>query len=143
MSVFEEIKEGLKQAIAYNDGKLQARKTEVSTDENGKTKYADYGMEKTDKKKLNKSDMFNEFLKEQLEDASFKLEYAALEPSFAIIEMIQKAKADGMSCEELAEKVGVSTAYIGRLERGTANPSLKTLQRIAAALGKKLQIVFV
>ncbi len=87
--------------------------------------------------------MFNEFLKEQLEDTSFKAEYAALEPSFAIIEIIQKAKADGMSCEELAEKVGVSTAYIGRLERGTANPSLKTLQRIATALGRKVRISFV
>ncbi len=52
MSVFEEIKEGLKQAIAYNDGKLQARKTEVSIDDNGKTKRVDYAVEKTDKKEI-------------------------------------------------------------------------------------------
>lgn len=87
--------------------------------------------------------MFNKFLEEQLKDADFKVEYDALEPCFAITEMMLKAKAAGISREELAEKAGVSVAFIGRLERGTANPSLKILQRIATALGKKLQIELV
>ncbi|MBQ5440003.1 MAG: helix-turn-helix transcriptional regulator, partial [Clostridia bacterium] len=32
---------------------------------------------------------------------------------------------------------------ISKLENGTANPSVKTLQRLAAALGKRLKIEFV
>ena len=39
-----------------------------------------------------------------------------------------------MSRWALAEKAGVSTDYICRLERGRANPRLVTLQALAAAL---------
>lgn len=52
MSVFEEIKEGLKQAIAYNDGELQARVSEVSTGENGETKRVERVILKGDNKEI-------------------------------------------------------------------------------------------
>jgi len=39
-----------------------------------------------------------------------------------------------MSQAELAERVGLSRIYVGALERGTANPTLLTLRRIAEAL---------
>lgn len=51
MSVFEEIKKGLEQAIAYNDGKLQARKTEISTNENCETNRIERIAVKDEKKK--------------------------------------------------------------------------------------------
>lgn len=43
--------------------------------------------------------------------------------------------AYAMSMEQLAEKSGVSRRVISQLERGTANPSLATIDRIADALG--------
>lgn len=55
MSVFEEIKEGLKQAIAYNDGELQARVSEVSTGENGETKRVERVILKGDNKEIERS----------------------------------------------------------------------------------------
>lgn len=40
----------------------------------------------------------------------------------------------GMTQAELAERVSVSTAFIGHIERGTRIPSLATMVSIAAAL---------
>ncbi|MCR5322531.1 MAG: helix-turn-helix transcriptional regulator [Lachnospiraceae bacterium] len=48
-----------------------------------------------------------------------------------------------MTQEELAKATGISQADISRLERGTGNPSIKTLQRVARALKMALKIEFV
>ncbi|HPJ81975.1 MAG TPA: helix-turn-helix transcriptional regulator [Saccharofermentans sp.] len=41
----------------------------------------------------------------------------------------------GISQEELAEKAGVHRTYIGMIERGEKNITLKSLSKIAVALG--------
>lgn len=41
----------------------------------------------------------------------------------------------GLSQVALAKKAGLSPNYIGTLERGIQNPSLKTLERLAKGLG--------
>ena len=50
----------------------------------------------------------------------------------------QLRKAQGLTQDKLAEKVRVSSAYIGFIEQGQRNPSLKTLDKIARALGTKM-----
>jgi transcriptional regulator with XRE-family HTH domain len=47
-----------------------------------------------------------------------------------------------VSRDELAGRVGVTPSYIGRVERGLANPSLTLVERIAEALGLDMQLVF-
>ncbi|WP_283606904.1 helix-turn-helix domain-containing protein [Faecalispora anaeroviscerum] len=87
---------------------------------------------------------FNEFLKEQLSDPEIKAEYDALEPEFAIIQaMIDARKSTGITQKQLAEITGIAQGDISKLENGSANPSLRTLQRLAAGMGKKLKIEFV
>lgn len=49
----------------------------------------------------------------------------------------------GLSQQELARKTGIDQSDISRIERGTANPSVQTLDRIAKALGGKLTISIV
>ena len=72
---------------------------------------------------------FNDFLDEQLKDPKLKAEYDALEPEFTIIQTLIDARK--------------KSGDISNIETGNANPSIKTLQRLAAALGKKLKIEFV
>ena len=86
----------------------------------------------------------NDFVKEQLKDPDFKKEYEALRPEAAIIQaMINARKASGITQKELAEKTGITQGDISRLENGTANPSLKTLQRLASGMGMTLKVEFV
>ena len=41
----------------------------------------------------------------------------------------------GLTQKDLAKKVGMAQGYLCDIEKGRANPSLKTLEEIAAALG--------
>jgi predicted transcriptional regulator len=85
-----------------------------------------------------------DFLKEQLKDPELRAEYEALEPEFAIIQaMIDARKNTGLTQKELAEKTGITQADISKLENGNANPSLKTLRRLAKGLGMRLKIEFI
>lgn len=93
---------------------------------------------------MNKFDKFDDLLHEQLKDPKFKAEYDALEPEFAIIEAIMKARIEtGLTQKQLSERTGISQADISRIERGTANPSLHTLQRLAEGMGRRVQINFI
>lgn len=87
---------------------------------------------------------FKNFLNEQLKDENLKKEYDALEPEFTIIKaMIDARKDSGMTQKELSEKTGINQADISKLENGTANPSLRTLQRLADGMGMVLKLEFV
>ena len=87
---------------------------------------------------------FNDFLNEQLKDPEIKAEYDALEPEFAIVQaMINARKMKGITQKELSERTGIAQGDISKLENGNGNPSLRTLQRLAAAMGKKLKIEFI
>ena len=50
-----------------------------------------------------------------------------------------RAKA-GLSQKELSELTGIDQSDISKIERGVANPSVATLERIASALGGSLII---
>ena len=87
---------------------------------------------------------YKEFLNEQLEDENFKKEYDALEPEFSIVQaMLDARKASGLTQKELADKTGIAQGDISKLENGSANPSLRTLQRLAAGMGMRLKLEFV
>lgn len=46
----------------------------------------------------------------------------------------------GLSQKELADMTGIDQSDISKIERGVANPSVSTLERIARALGGQLNI---
>lgn len=86
---------------------------------------------------------FNDFLAEQLKDPDIKTEYDALEPEFSIMQaMIDARKSSGLTQKQLAERTGIAQADISKLEGGNANPSLRTLQRLAAGMGMRIKIEF-
>ena len=87
---------------------------------------------------------YKDFLNEQLQNKNFKKEYDALEAEFSIIQAILDArKASGLTQKDLADRTGIAQADISKLENGNANPSLKTLQRLADGMGMKLKLEFV
>ena len=89
-------------------------------------------------------DDLKKYLDKQLECPEFKKEYDALEPEFAIIQAIIDARRSaGLTQKELAERTGIAQGDISKLENGNANPSVKTLKRIAEAMGKTLKIEFI
>lgn len=86
---------------------------------------------------------FREYLDQQLQDPAFKAEYEALEDEFIIIQAIIEArKRSGLTQRQLAEKTGIAQADISKLENGNANPSLRTLRRLAAGMGMKMKLEF-
>lgn len=87
---------------------------------------------------------FRDYLDEQMKDSEFKAEFDALEPEFAIIQaMIDARKLRGITQKELSEKSGIAQGDISKLENGNGNPSIRTLQRLAAAMDMSLKIEFV
>lgn len=48
----------------------------------------------------------------------------------------------GITQEQLAETVGVSTTWIGYIETGYRRPNLKMIYKIARALGVKVKDIF-
>lgn len=87
---------------------------------------------------------YKDFLNEQLQNESFKKEYDALDAEFSIIQaMLDARKTAGLTQKELAARTGIAQADISKLENGNANPSLKTLKRLAEGMGMKLKLEFV
>ena len=61
--------------------------------------------------------------------------------NFRVANAVASARAAaGKSQMELAALTGIDQSDISKIERGVANPSIATLNRISEALGKKLQI---
>ena len=86
---------------------------------------------------------FDKLLAEKMKDEEFRKEYEALQPTFAIVQAMIDARRDGHTRKQLSELTGIAEGYISKLENGNANPSIRTLQRLASALGKTLKIEFV
>lgn len=87
---------------------------------------------------------FRETLNEQLKNPEFKKEWDALEPEYQIIKaMLDIRNEKAMTQKQLADITGIPQADISRLENGNANPSLKTLQRLAEGMGMRLKLEFV
>ena len=87
---------------------------------------------------------YNKFFEEQMKDAAFRKEWEALQPEMAIVKaMLDARKKTGMTQKELSDKTGITQADISRLENGNANPSLKTLQRLAEGMGMTLKLEFI
>ena len=79
-----------------------------------------------------------------MQDPAFRAEWEAQEPERQITRaIIEGRESRNLTQKELAKATGIGQADISRLENGTANPSLRTLKRLASGMGMKLQISFV
>jgi len=95
-------------------------------------------------RRKNVGEFFSDDLGQALKDPKFKAAWnqatgdVYLDAAFELIKARSESK---LSQRELAEKIGTSQQAIARLENPTyKGRSLTTLQKIATALGKKVQI---
>ncbi len=85
-----------------------------------------------------------EILNELKNDPKFRKAQEALEPQYQLEREIISARVKGgLNQRELAKKINSTQAVISRIESGTVSPSINTVNKIAKAFGKKLQIKFV
>lgn len=87
---------------------------------------------------------FRDYLNQQLKDPAFKAEWDALQPELAIMQaMIDARRQSGLTQKQLSERTGIAQGDISKLENGSANPSVRTLLRLADGMGMRLKIEFV
>lgn len=87
---------------------------------------------------------FQKYLEKQLKDPEFKAEYEALKPEYDAVRAVIAARLScNMTQKELAKRSGLRQSNISRIESGSASPTVDTLSRIAAGLGKQLKIEFI
>lgn len=87
------------------------------------------------------------FIQKAMKDPKFKAEYDALAPEYEWLEKMLAARAAaGLSQAQVAKKMHTTTSAIGRLETAGGkkqhSPSLRTIERYAAAVGCRVQINF-
>ncbi len=84
-------------------------------------------------------------VKRMLRNPAVKAEYQAMEPEFVLLDELLKARnRAGLTQAEVARRMGTHAPAVARLEAslgsGKHSPSVATLRRYAAAVGKKLVI---
>ena len=90
-----------------------------------------------------KGTKFETYLKEQLKNPIFKKEWNSSELQYRIgREIIRLRLEQNISQRELAKKAQTTQAVISRIESLSENPSLKLVDKISTALGKRLEISF-
>ena len=78
---------------------------------------------------------------ELMTDEEFKKEYESLEQEFTFAaKMIEVRLQERLSQEQVAKRMGTTQSVVARIESGRPLPSLRTLMRYAAAVGRKLDI---
>ena len=83
-------------------------------------------------------------LERDMQDEAFSREWDNLETEFQIIRMIVDARHEkGLTQKKLAELAEIEQASLSRIETGKVSPDLATLKKIAAALGRKLELKFI
>ena len=86
---------------------------------------------------------FRDWLNEEMKDSEFKKEFEELDDEFLLVRTLTEARKEaGMTQQQLAEKSGVHQVNISRIENGTGNPSVETVQKLAKGMGKKLITAF-
>jgi ribosome-binding protein aMBF1 (putative translation factor) len=76
-----------------------------------------------------------------MKNPEYRREYEKLETEFQIAEQVIKARVKkNLTQQELAKKVGTGQAVISRLEGRNSKSSISLLERVAKALGTKINL---
>ena len=86
----------------------------------------------------------NDAMLKKRQEPTFAMPWDALEPEEQIVRAIIEGREENhLTQNQLAHATGIHQTNISKLESGTANPSLRTLKRLAAGMGMRLKLEFV
>lgn len=89
-------------------------------------------------------DDFQRHLAEMLKDPEFRKCWEEDEAEFQLrLAIIDARNETGLTQEQVAKASGLNQRVISRIETGNANPTLRTLSRLAKGFGRTLKIEFV
>jgi predicted transcriptional regulator len=84
---------------------------------------------------------FDDLKKDLLRREDVRAEYDAMAEEFRLAEALISARTKArLTQAQVAERMDTSQSYVAKLESGQVNPSMKALQRYAAAIGARLRI---
>ena len=87
---------------------------------------------------------FQKLKEELLKDPKVLAEYESLKPEMEIVRALVSARLQqNLTQEQLAQKSGVRQSNISRIENGSCSPTIATLQKLAEAMGRRVQLEFV
>jgi len=83
----------------------------------------------------------DDWLAEELQDEEFRLLWNEREAAYKVARaLIRLRKKQGLSQSEVARRAGLKQPAIARLESGAVRPTLDTIQRVAHALGREVEV---
>jgi predicted transcriptional regulator len=83
----------------------------------------------------------DDYIQENLKKPGFKKAWKASEIQYQTVrQLIRERLRQNLSQRKLAQKAHTTQAVLSRIENLSVNPSINLLDKIAQALGKKLQI---
>lgn len=87
----------------------------------------------------------DEFIAEQERtDPEFAAAAEEFQPEIALMNALAEARRkQNLTQQELSERSGIAQTEISRIEKGTRNPSIKVLQKLAKGMDMYLQVRFI
>lgn len=83
----------------------------------------------------------NNYLKKQLRNKTFKKEWEASESQYQLVrQLISLRLKSKMSQKDMAKKAQTTQAVISRIETMILSPTLRMIDKLATALGKKVVV---
>ena len=98
----------------------------------------------TAQKKRVRGTTLRQYLSGEMKDPEFRRLYEEADIGLKVaLEIIKAREAKKISQRELANRLHTKQQTISRIEQGAQNLTIETLDRIARALGRSLQVKFV
>jgi len=92
---------------------------------------------------MSERESWNELRERRMKSPAARAGYDRARAAYEVGRMVRELReARGLSQRELAERMGTTQSVIGRLEAGGSRPTIVTLERVAHALGLRLEVQF-
>lgn len=83
----------------------------------------------------------DKYIEDKLQNPCFREEWEKSETAYQITRQLIAARLEkNLSQRNLAEKAATTQAVVSRIESMSTNPSIGILERLARALGKRLEV---